>query len=161
MFRRVYLLFCAAVTISLSVVCGIEAVGTRDQMCFYQDAFRLSPTPTVIIDNKFHILDISETYLDILSISKIECLQRNFVDLTRERLEIAEAENLIVAVKAALTERASQYIEIKDPRRHHFWHIHVKPWTDASHLRDTKVNIRSLVDCFSSGRQRQNHDSTE
>ena len=115
------------VIIHMSLLSHVRA-GLHDH--FYQEAFRSSPTPTIILDHNLRIIDISDTYVAVLSITKAECLQRNFVDLTRERIGVDDAENLIEAVKAALSQRSSQYIELRDVRRHHFWHVHVKPWTN-------------------------------
>jgi len=95
---------------------------------FYREAFNQVVTPTIILDDKFRIVDLTESYINALRSTREQCVGRNVIELIRERLSNREADRMIDAIKLAHSKRTSQIIEIVDSRQQHYWNVHVRPW---------------------------------
>lgn len=98
------------------------------QCAFYQEAFHQLPTPTMILDDKYQIVDLSDSYVTALRSTRAECISRNAIELIRERLMMNEADRLIWAMKEAYDDRSCRIVEILDSSKRHFWNVHVRPW---------------------------------
>ena len=103
------------------------AAKQRD-VVFYREAFNQVPTPTIILDDQFCIVDITESYIKALKSTRDDCVGKNIISLIRERLANEEAERMITAIQTAHDKRSSQVIEVVDSSQQHYWNVHVRPW---------------------------------
>lgn len=131
----------------LSLFASIKAMKPKKYE-FYQNAFHQIPTPTLILDGKYQIMEISDSYVDALKSTREECIDRDITELIRERLALEEAERLIETIKEAYNKRSSQMLEVVDSTKRHFWNVHVRPWTEPRTRNGFKGVIRRLSDTF-------------
>lgn len=106
-----------------------QFVYATDEFTFYKRAFQCNPTPTILLDQNYNIVEVSDSYLKILKLTRAECLTLNAIDLIRERLLPEEADKMINALQASSIDiRESRAVEIRDRRGQHFWKCHTRPW---------------------------------
>lgn len=98
-------------------------------------AFRDVPTPVMLIDNHFAIVDISTPYLVALNLDAENCVGKDVGDLVRSRLDVEQAAQLITAIMITFTTNDCRELEVRDRNRRHFWHVRVCPWRAASKSR--------------------------
>lgn len=124
-----------------------QLVCATDEFTFYKRAFQCNPTPTILLDQNYNIVEVSDSYLKILKLTRTECLTFNAIDLIRERLLPEEADKMINALQASSPNtRESRAVEIRDRRGQHFWRCHTRPWPHPSS--DSESNTMKKVASF-------------
>lgn len=123
-----------------------SALATRYRdVIFYREAFNQIQTPTIILDDKLCIVDLTNSYIKALRSTRDECIGRDVIDLIRERLSEREAERMIEAIMNARDKRSSQVIEILDSSQQHYWNVHLRPWPQER-LRRKRDWVKELLD---------------
>lgn len=128
-----------------------QLVCATDEFTFYKRAFQCNPTPTILLDQNYNIVEVSDSYLKILKLTRTECLTFNAIDLIRERLLPEEADKMINALQASSPKtRESRAVEIRDKRGQHFWKCHTRPWPHPS-LDNESNTIQKFREFLKSG----------
>lgn len=134
--RTLLCLLCHLVSFTL-------ATKQRD-VVFYREAFNQIPTPTIILNDAFRIIDLTESYIQALRSTREECVGKDIIELIRERLNDQEAARMIASIRLAHDKRTSQVVEIVDSTQQHYWNVHVRPWPQEKPRRKRDL-MRSLL----------------
>lgn len=96
----------------------------------YEKAFRHLPTPTVILDEHFRVQTMSSHYEQVIG---EDWRKKHVNDLIFERLTTEDANRVWDAVKASVNTEEAIYLEVRDKRTLHFWHVYIKAEDAAKH----------------------------